>query len=231
MPKAKKDAFKGLTLDEQRFVFHFLRESVSSENENEQIRWAERKSRIAQGMGEKFLKREHVQQEIQRRRAQVELEQARLIARDQAKLAAEEDKRKTVTLDKLEAALDGVVNLNPEKHGSTVLAAIQLGLVYTGTIRNGKQARVTPAETTSENSSDGSDDIYKSVFSKMREENEPSPATYAQPIFPEESPAALMPDQPAPRPPVLRVNQPAAPAPPLAGNPKSKKNSLEIKIT
>jgi hypothetical protein len=229
MPKAQKDAFKGLTLDEQRFVFHFLRESVSSENENEQIRWAERKSRIVQGMGEKFLKREHVQQEIQRRRAQVELEQARLIARDQAKLAAEEDKRKTVTLDKLEAALDGVVNLDPEKHGGTVLEAIRLGLVYTGTINDGNRKRVVPADpTTQENSPAGEGGFYQSIFHGMRQGEVPADA---MPLMPEETPAALMPDQPAPRPPVLRVNEPPAPAPPSAGNPKSKKSLLEIRIT
>ena len=229
MPKVQKDAFKPTTLDEQRFIFHFLRESVSSENEAEQIRWAERKSRIKQGMGEKFLKRPHVQQEIQRRRAQVELEQARLIARDQAKLAAEDDKRKTVTLDKLEAALDGVVNLDPEKHGGTVLEAIRLGLVYTGTINDGNRKRVVPADpTTPENSPAGEGGFYQSIFHGMRQGEVPADA---MPLMPEEAPAALMPDQPAPKPPVLRVNQPASPVPPSAGNPKSKKSSLEIKIT
>ena len=227
MPKIK-DVFKVLTPYEQRFIFHYLRESVSAGSESEQIRWAERKCKLAVGTGQTFLKRPHVQQELARRKAQVELEQARLIARDEAKLAEEADRRKTVTLDKLEAALDGVVSLDPKTHGSTVLAAIQLGLIYTGTIRNGKQERVSPTETPDEKAGDGGDDIYKSVFAKMREENEPPHATYAQPIFPEETSAVPA----APKIPVLKTgNIPPAPPKPTAGSINPQKKSLEIKIT
>lgn len=225
-----RDPFKPLLEDEQRFVFHYLREGAVPEKAHV----AERKARLPKGAGAQMLKRRHVTAEIERRKALVEFEEHKQIARDKAKIAAEEDARHSVTLDKLEKALDGVVSLDPKEHGSVVLEGIRLGLVYTGTIRNGNMVRlvVEDPNKTKDTPEDQnpSNAFYRSIFSAMPQGAIPDEA---HPLLPDTKPAALDPLAPMPPPPVLKVQPEAAPAPPPAKKPagKSKLNTAEISFT
>lgn len=224
-----RDPFKPLLEDEQRFVFHYLRLGAVPEK----AYLAEKKARLPKGTGDKMLKRRHVIDEIDRRKALVEFEEHKIIARDKAKLAAEEDARHSVTLDKLEKALDGVISLDAKEHGSVVLEGIRLGLVYTGTIRNGNMVRLvvedpnktkdTPEDQNPANA------FYRSIFSSMAQSDIPAEA---HPLLPDVKPATLDPTAPLPPPPVLKT-EPQPPAQPPAKKPagKSKLNAAEITFT
>ena len=214
-----REVFKSLTAQEQKFIFHFLREGAVEEH----IYIVEKKARIPRGDGIKLLRRKHVALEIERRKAQVELEQAKVIARDQNRIAEEEDRRQSVTLDKIEKKLDELIALDPKTHGALVLSAIQTGLVYTGTIRTGRMERLLPPQTPPDgNLPQGGNGFYESVFDRMRaEQGEIAAAPVeAAPILPESAPGqpvAAVPVSPV-APVAAAPRQPAAPRPaPPAG--------------
>lgn len=178
-----RDPFLPLTRDEQKFVFHYLREGAVPE-----VAYiAERKCRLKKGTGALMLKRKHVALEIQRRKASVELEENLLIARDKAKLAEERDAADKVTMEKIERALDGVLKLNPETHGSVVLSAVSLGLVYQGTIRTGRAERVIPIDPTKSGKADAElPGFYSSIFAEMQAtEQQKADAVGAAPLMPD----------------------------------------------
>jgi hypothetical protein len=197
-----RESFKSLSAQEQKLIFHFLREG----GVEERIEIVERKARIPRGQGLKIIRRRHVAEEIARRKAQVELEQSKLIARDQNRAAEDEDKRQSVTLDKIERKLDKLLELDPEKHGSLVLSAIQTGLVYTGTIRNGRMERTAPPIAPAGTEAAGEvTSFYDSVFDRMRAaQGEIAPA----PVMP----GASTPEPIAPPPAPIRPAQPPRPA-------------------
>lgn len=177
-----REVFRSFTAQEQKFIFHFLREGAVEER----VWIVEKKARLPKGDGAKMLKRKHVMAEIERRKAQVELEQAKLIARDQSAIAKEEDKRQSVTLDKLEQALDSIIALDAKTHGAIKLAAIQTGLVYTGTIRSGRMERTAPPPPPDGKEAESGASFYDSVFDRLRAEQG------------EVTPAPLMPAAPSP---------------------------------
>jgi hypothetical protein len=224
-----RDPFKPLLEDEQRFVYHYLRLGAVPEK----AYLAEQKAKLPKGTGAKMLKRRHVIDEIDRRKALVEFEEHKIIARDKAKLAAEEDARHSVTLDKLEKALDGVISLDAKEHGTVVLEAIRLGLVYTGTIRNGNMVRLVvedpnkTKDTPEDQNPSGS--FYRSIFNAMPQGDI---RAEAHPLLPDIMPAVLDPTAPLPPPPVLKTDPEPPPPPPVkkpAG--KSKLNTAEITFT
>lgn len=203
-----RDPFKPLTPQEQAFVFHWVREGCHVEN----MAVVERKAKVPKGKGLSILQREHVHREIEARKALVELEQARLIARDQNRAAEKDDKRREVTLDKIEARLDEVMQLDVKTHGSLVLAAIHTGLVYTGVIRNKNMERTIPVkDPTGDLGNTASNNVYSSIFSDMRAEAahiaqlDQTPA----PLNPSDRPALPPVAPPPPRPPAPK----AVPAP------------------
>ena len=226
-----RDVFKELSRDEQRFVFHYLREGATQEA----IPMAERKCRLAKGLGKAMLTRRHVQEEIARRKALVEFEEHKQIARDKARLAEEEDKRikeeearRQVTQKKLEEALAGLVELDPKLHGAIVLQGIKLGFVYTGTIRDGRIVRMATEEPTKpqEDTEDQNPAnlFYRSIFAnKLQAEIQ----TEASPILPTDKPAFLDPSATLPPPPLLKI-PPPSPAPEKPAKPKSGKNGITI---
>lgn len=211
------EVFRSLTAQQQKFIFHFLREGGVEEN----IWVAEKKSRLPKGEGVRLYKLKHVRAEIDRRKAQVELEEAKQIARDKSGLAREEDTRQKVTLDKVEAKLDSLLALDPKTHGSLVLATIQTALVYTGTIRSGKMERMLPPPDPEGKDGAGTatGNFYDSIFDPMRAKQD---LTAPAPLMPEDAPKT----SPAPKAPVPPAATPkAAPAGPEA---KPAKYSVTI---
>lgn len=228
-----RDPFKPLTVPEQRFVIHYLREGATPE-----VAYiAERKARLKKGEASGFLRRKHVLEEIARRQRLVEFEENRLIAKEKIGLAQQAEERDRVTLDKIEGALDKVIKLDPEKHGGTVLEAIRLGLVYTGTIRDGRRERVIPPDPAKAESGDvGGSSFYQSIFSDLRSGDAVGPGLAA--AAPE--PAPLMPEDDRPKPPptipVVRTAaavaaKPAARPDPRQASPAKKNTTLDIEIT
>lgn len=225
-----RDSFKPLTAQEQRFVIHFLREGAAEEN----LHNAARKARITEKEGKAILRRKHVQEEIHRRKVLVEFEENRLIARDNIGAAKQVDEAELVTLHKVEKALDGVLKLEAEKHGSTVLKAVELALIYTGTIRDGNKVKLQTVDPLGQDKSKSDEGeqaprevgFYSSIFADMKKDGNdggaaPAAAVAAAPLMPDEVEAA----KPAPKPPVPAPAKPAkAPAP-------SKKPGPEIEIT
>lgn len=223
-----RDPFLPLTRPEQRFVLHYLREGAVPEI----VHIAERKARLKVGEGKGILRRRHVQEEIHRRKVLIEFEENRLIARDSIGMAAAADERDRVTLNKIEAALDKVIQLDAEKHASSVLEAVRLGLVYTGTIRDGRRERVTPADPTKQENSAGELGFYSSIFSDLRGSSDHvgAAAGAAAPA----DPAPLMPEDEKPVAPPTLAAPPAQTQrrPKVAETPNPRKKRLpEIEIT
>lgn len=227
-----RDPFKPLTIDEQRLVIHYLREGATPEV----LPIAERKARLKKGEGASILRRRHVQEEIGRRQRLVEYEENKLIAKDKVAVAQRDDERDLVTLHKIEAALDKVIALDAKDHGQVVLKAIELGLIYTGSIRDGNKVKIStidplgqdkPKEDEPTDTPNKEDGFYRSIFANMKGETSVVPA--------QSEPAPLMPADDKPKPPPTVPVPPqapkAAPAPkPPAPKPK-KQEAPEIEIT
>lgn len=225
-----RDPFLPLTRQEQRFVIHYLREGATPEV----LEIAERKARLKKGDGKAMLRRKHVVDEIRRRQILVEYEENRLIAKDKIAVAQRDDERDLVTLHKIESALDKVIALDAKDHGQVVLKAIELGLIYTGSIRDGNKVKIQTVDplgldkpkdepTDQPTKEDG---FYRSIFANLKEGT-----TSAVPVQLE--PAPLMPadDKPKPVPDVpITAPTPKPAAKPPA--PKPKKNEApQIEIT
>jgi hypothetical protein len=197
-----RDRFMPLTGDEQRFVFHICREGGAPEKASV----AERRARLKKGEGAVMLKRRHVAEEIQRRMGAILFEENRLIAKGNVAAAAEEAERDRVTLSNAERALARVINLDAKSHGSVILEAVRLALVYTGTIKDGNRERIGALK-----SADGSDPVkandgvYRSIFDSMREGE-------AYQVSSLDEPAPLIPGDMPPDLPVIG-SQAAPPAP------------------
>jgi len=226
-----RDPFLPLNRQEQRFVIHYLREGATPEVAH----IAERKARLKKGEGANLLRRKHIQEEIHRRKVLVEFEENRLIAKDSIEKAAAIDERDKVTLHKIESALDKVIALDPEKHGQTVLKGIELGLIYTGSIRDGNKVKlqvVDPLGQEKEKPDDGEmkpreEGFYASIFSAMKDTGSGSGGTPAA-----VAPAELMPEEEpvpaAPKPPAPPAAKATAVAKPAAA---AKKTAPQIEIT
>ena len=211
-----RDPFKPLTPQEQATVFHYVREGCHEEN----LRIVERKAKLPKGKGLEIVRRKHVAQEIERRKAMVEMEQARLIARDQNRNAEAEDRRQRVTLDKLEKTLDRVLDLDPKTHSGAVLEGVRIGLVYAGIAKSGKLERVIPVKHPEGETQEGEvgDGMYRSVFASLAAD---------VPAAPE--PAQLLPGEagsqqpPASSPPVAPLKVPAVQQPAASGQRPAEK--------
>jgi len=221
-----------LTVQEQRFVIHYIREGAAPEVAH----IAERKARLKKGEGAKMLRRAHIQQEIHRRKVLIEFEENRLIAKDNVTQIQREDERDLVTLHKIEAALDKVIALDAEKHGVTVLKAIELGLIYTGSIRDGNKVKLSTIDPLGQDQNKKPDDgemkpredgFYTSIFANMK----PDPHGGGQGGAPAAvEPAELMPaeDKPKPLPTVPVVQSPSKPEPKPKAKPESSAPRIEI---
>jgi len=218
-----------LTVHEQRFVIHYIREGAAPE-----VAYiAERKARLKKGEGEKMLRRRHVQEEIHRRKILVEYEENRLIAKDNVATVQRDDERDLVTLHKIESALDKVIALDAEKHGTTVLKAIELGLIYTGSIRDGNKVKLSTIDPLGTDKNTKPDDgemkpredgFYTSIFANMKADGAAAPP--AEPV----EPAELMPAEdpkPLPTVPVVAATPPK-PAPKPAAKKEIKPPQIEI---
>lgn len=224
-----RDPTLPLNRQEQRFVIHFLREGATPEV----VHIAERKARMKAGEGKKVLRRKHVQEEIHRRKVLVEYEENRLIAKDSIDAAKRDDERDMVTLHKIESALDKVIALDAEKHGQTVLKAIELGLIYTGSIRDGNKVKLSTVDPLGQDKGKPDDGemkpreegFYASIFAGMKAggDGNGGAAVAAAPLMPEEE------DSPAPPKPPVPPPAPAKPAP--TAKPAAKKSSPQIEIT
>lgn len=211
-----REVFRSLTAQEQKFIFHFLREGGVEEN----IWIVEKKARLPKGTGQQLYKRKHVQAEIERRKAQVELEQAKLIARDQNRAADEREKRQAITLDKIERKLDEFFSLNIKEHGALVHSVLQTALVYSGVIKSGRMERTAPVDAgNKEKEATAGGGYYDSVFDALRAAQE------------KVEPAPLQPDTPgahtAPQPPPV-VTSPSRAASSAAAVEKPSKYAVTI---
>lgn len=238
-----RETFRPMTADEQKFIRHFCRLGATEDRTEE----AERLARLKRGAGAKMLKLRHVAEEISRRKAMLESEQAVLDARDLNRRELEEEKRQTITLDRVESKLYKLLELDPEKYGALVHQVIQTCLVYTGTIRNGNMMRTIPADPTLEanRTSATESSFYRSIFQPLRAGETPTDSSGltgvsdrldgASPIYPDQPPPSLNPDTPrAPLPPLRRPAEASneveksVVAPKRTGKPAT---SLDIEIT
>lgn len=219
-----RDPFKPLLEKEQKFVFHYIREGCA----DEKLNLVARRCRLPMDEAKSMLRRAHVQEEIRRRRALVEFEEHKLIARDKTALAREEDERDRVTLSKAEKALNGVLTLEAKDHGAIILKAVELALVYTGTIRNGNTVKLNKGDLEPGQNplaaappEAAGPSFYRSIFAAERDDAE---ATAPEPVEP---PAPLIPDLDTPRP------KPQPKAKPAPVSPKKPDNSQpdDIEIT
>lgn len=181
-----RDPFKPLTPQEQATVLHFVREGCHEERLNV----VERKAKLPKGKGLEIIRRKHVALEIARWQAMVELEQARLIARDHNRAAEREDRTQArierVTLAKIEKTLDAVLDLDPKTHSPAVLEAVRIGLVYAGIAKSGKLERTIPVKHPEGQTPEGEvgDGMYRSVFADLAAASQPAPE--AAPLLPPE---------------------------------------------
>ena len=220
------DFFPVLSVDDRRFITHYLREGGAPEI----VHIAERKARLKAGAGKRILAKKSVQQVIQQRQMLVEFEENRLIAKDAIGLARQADERDRVTLHKIEQALDKVIALKAEDHGPIVLKGIELGLVYVGAIRDGNKVKVQTVDPLGTDKPDESEQapreigFYSSIFNG-------APAGVAPAAAQGPEPAPLMPEDekpvPPPTVPVVRQVPKPVPKPP----PPPKKSTPEIEIT
>jgi hypothetical protein len=217
----------------------------------EKIRDAEKRGRFRKGEGEKFLESPAVQEELAVVLAPLKVQadfEARLRA-EVAKVTADLEKDKEtlrkelnevkrlgggpIDPDQLEDRLTRLTNLDPEKHGSLVLDAIQTGFVVRG-LMEGRMRRVAPQKKAEDEPN--VEGIYHGLFTKMLTappvtiEGQPS----APPSLPLE-PSDLYP----PAPPQMPLEEPAAepaavsppPAPPRgqkAGTAKAVPLVIEV---
>lgn len=219
------DGFKVLSAVEQKFIRHYIRAGATEDR----IAEAERKARINKGQGADMLRRKYkgrfyVQDEIERRKAMVEIEQAKIDARDISRVIQEDDQRERVTLKALEKALASIVGLEPKEHGHLVMEAIKLGLVYTGTIRDGRRERTVPAEASTgadeeENAKPG---FYQSIFDAMRKDAAPDQEAVQEPR--DLMPATVEVHAPPPK---IKLQAPA-PKPAPASTPAAKKAGFRV---
>lgn len=221
-----RDVCKPLNPEEQRFTFHFAREGFHEER----MSVVERKARLKKGAGAFILRRQHVQRDLAQKKAMVDLEQARLIARDQNRAAEKEDARQQVTLDKLEKKLDELLALDPETHGALVHEVIKTGLVYAGVVRAGRLERVPPIRRGEDEAQGQAESIYRSVFAGLRQDHPAgAEAVEAAPLMPEDPAVSVPPAEPLPKPPL-----PRPPKPPVhAEKPSARKDGdvPEIEIS
>lgn len=219
-----------LTVHEHRFVLHYLREGAAPEV----VHIAERKARLKKGEGAHMLRRRHVQEEIHRRKILVEYEENRLIAKDNVAVVQRDDERDLVTLHKIEQALDKVLQLEAKDHGPTVLKAIELGLVYTGAIRDGNKVKLNVVDPLGQDKAkpdDGDQHVrelgfYQSIFSGVK------PSAEGQAAQAQVEPAPLMPEDDKPKPPPTIPAPPSAPQKPTAkAKPRVEKPAPDIEIT
>ena len=218
-----RDPFKPLTPQEQQFAFHWVREGCHVER----MAIVERKAKVPKGKGAGILARPHVQREIDAKKSLVDMEQARLIARDQNRAAEKEDKQeqhlREVTLKVVESRLHDLLDLDAKTHGSLVLSAIQTSLVYTGVLRSKTMERTIPIKDPSgDPGGHAAQSVYSSIFSEM-----PAPGTAALLQY-DQTPAPLNPSEaPLPKPPVPAP----VPAPPAKPVPPVPPKRFEVEIS
>ena len=223
MPETPKpERFNPLDEDEQRFCFHFAREGFLEER----MVIVERKSRLKAGTGKQFLRRRRVIEELRKQKKLIDVEQARLIARDHDRGAEKEDLQQDVTVKLVEGKLRKLLDLDPVTHGALVHGAIQTALVYAGVVRKGNFERTIPVkDPTGDTGHVAAEGFYQSIFSELRS----GPGT----LETGEAPAPLDPTDKQARPPapLSPRAEPSPPPPPPAVSPVTDSTQPEIEIS
>lgn len=217
-----RDPFKPLTAQEQSFVFHWVREKCLMER----MGIVERKAKVPQGKGILILARPHVQRDIDARKYLVELESARLIARDQNRADTVQERKEKVTLDRIETVLHDLMNLDLKEQGALVHAAVQTALVYSGVVRKGNFERTIPLKDPSGDPDNlAGSGVYSSIFSDMHDH-----ASGGR-VPPEQAPAPLHPsEKPLPLP-VAPMPAPQRPPAPAKAVPAGPTKTIDIEIS
>ncbi len=206
---APKD--RTLTGQEQLLIRYYVREGGTADR----IPRAARKLKITPERATAILRRTHVQEEVARRLAMLQFEQARLDARDIQRREHEDDENIRVTEAKVFRQLNQLIEADPTHltSGHKLKAEfLRLALVVTGTIKDGNIERLIPPEG---QAGRHGPNIYSSMFG-IQPEHEPA-ADVAE-LYPDEPTPPE--DRPAP------ANQPEAPAPPAA----SRQAVLEVPV-
>ena len=184
---AKKE--RTLTAQEQLLIRHYVREGGTEDR----IPRAARKLKIPPERAAAILRRIHVREEVARRLAMLQFEQARLDARDINRRENEEEEKIRVTEAKVYRQLNELIEADPKSltDGHRMKAEfLRLALVVTGTIRDGRTERLLPPDS---QPGQHGPNIYTSMFGQQ-----------AQKMAGEDDAADLYPDEPLP------VAEPAA---------------------
>lgn len=193
-----------LTSEEQRLIRKLIRQGGTED----MLPRAARAAKMPLEKAQKILKRVHVQEEVRRRQRLIEFEQAKIDAADICRREDEDEKQIRVTEEKIYRQFNKLLEVEAEKltNGHKLKAEfLKLGLVITGTIRNGKLERLTPPE----GGSASIPTMYESTFERAAQAAQPE----AAPLYPEEPLPTAAPAADEKSDSVQNVQTPAEPAP------------------